>query len=105
MRTKTFKGYLKIPVDTDCTFQELAKRCTWSGDWLYRRDEILNPKAYRTWYINLYLYNILGEFSLVSYKTAKVNKYDFDTVIDHALHEASQYPMLDYSKSYMTVSC
>lgn len=104
-RQKVFKGYLKIPIDTDCTTEELNAKSVRTGDWIYHSPKILKKGIKRHWYINLYLYNVVGEFTLIHYKTAKVDKTHFNVVIDEALNEASEHPLLDYSKSYMTVSC
>lgn len=105
IRQKIFKGYLKIPIDTDCTAEELNAKSVRTGDWIYHSSKILKRGIKRHWYINLYLYNVIGEFTLIHYKTAKVDKSYFNIVIDKALVEATKHPLLDYSKSYMTVSC
>lgn len=106
-RLKRFKGYIRIPLDTSTSLDHLmaqaVRREDWANPYTYR--QIVNPKNRYIWYINLYLFNILGEKTIEKVRcTSKMNAQEMRGVLDHALKIAENHILLDYSKSYITVS-
>lgn len=105
-RLKSFKGCLKMPLNTNLSFEELVSRCTYTGNWLTERKQILSAKAKRQWYINVYITKTTGEKSLECITSPnKVDKVALNGLIDIALQDAQKEPDVDYDKSYLTVSC
>ena len=107
-KTKRYKGYLRIPLDTSCSFEELAAQAIWTGDWAIpdKHKEITNPHNKYIWHINVYMYNIIGEKTLEKVTSpSKMNAKAMEVLLQYALREiAEKHPMMDYEKSYLTVS-
>ena len=106
-KLKKFKGHLRIPLDTSCSLEELASRSEWVGDWAFNRKyyEITNRKKKHIWYINLYMFNIVGERTVETLTSPKkMNAKEMELLLEYALKIAEKHPMLDYDKSYLTVS-
>lgn len=75
-----------------------------TGDWKYKKRQILDSKRYYT--LNLYLTNILGEKEIITLRCQnKITSFELRSIIDKALNEhVKPHEILDYTKSYITVS-
>lgn len=104
-KEKIFKGCIKIPLSTDVTFNELLDRSTWYGDWINKRNIIFSIP--RKWFVNTYVYHTQNnKITLETYKTSRVNSQDFKVVLDYIINqELIKYTDIDFTKSYLTVSC
>lgn len=107
-KLKRYKGHLRIPLDTRCSIKELASQAVWTGDWAIpkKHAEIINPKNKYIWHINLYMFNIIGEKTIEKVMSpSKMNAEGMEILLDYALREiAEKHPMMDYDRSYLTVS-
>lgn len=107
-KLKRFNGHLRIPLDTRCSVKELAAQSVWTGDWAipHKHAEIVNRKNKYIWYINLYMFNIIGEKTIETVTSpTKMNAEGMEALLEYAIREiAEKHPLMDYDKSYLTVS-
>ena len=106
-KLKKFKGHLRIPLDTRYSLEELAARSEWVGDWAFHRkySEITDRKRRHIWYINLYMFNIIGEKTVETITSPKkMNAKEMELLLEYALEIAEKHPLMDYDRSYLTVS-
>lgn len=104
MNKKQYKGCLKIPLDTSKTLAELLLLSFATGDWKYKKRQILDSKRY--YVLNLHLFNIVGEKEITTLRCQnKINSFELRSIIDKAINEhVKSFEMLDYTKSFITIS-
>lgn len=107
-KLKRFNGHLRIPLDTRYPIKELAAQSVWTGDWAipHKHAEIVNRKNKYIWHINLYMFNIIGEKTVEKVTSpTKMNAEGMEVLLEYAIREiAEKHPLMDYDKSYLTVS-
>lgn len=95
-----------MSIDTRKPYHELLASVQCTGDWRYRRPQIMAKRQTRQFVINLHLTNIIGEKFIERLSPSdKINRRSLRALIDYALDIVESYPMLDYEKCYMTISC
>lgn len=104
---KKFKGCLKMPLITSMPFEEFAARCSYTGEWLTRRKEILAERVCRQWFVNVYIVNAVdGSITVENVTTSsKLDKVALNDLVDLAIASVQDYPDIDLTQSYLTVSC
>ena len=103
-KKKQFKGYMKIPIRTDLPEEEFRSKTVLVGDWSVYHQYIISKR--RRYYINLYLFNSLGQKEVVLiHSPNSLCKESVRVLVEYAINQIYEYDDIDYDKSYMTVSC
>lgn len=103
---KQYKGCLKMPLNTDKPFAQLASELQYYEQWITERKQILSEKAKRQWYINIYITTLDGKKYVDNVTSPTLlNKYQLNGLVDNALEPYLNNPDIDRDASYLTVSC